>query len=328
MSRSLKTYQVVLTPRFSENRRQGIALLRWESHHPPTLKWGIPKGQYIRARRNCSNFASFKTELDTLYRRFRERGYPHKTLTNAFQHASSQNRSSLLNNKKTEVDGTNTMRIIGTYDIVAPQVRDIINTFWPILKRDPIVSDLIMDKPSIVYRRGRNIGDFVVHSHYTPPPQEGTWLTRQVLGTYRCGGCKACQYIWKTKTTYNHRTGIEYQSRYFANCKTPGVVYLARCDCPLFYVGKTTRELRRRILEHIGDIQHSRDTPITQHMRSVHQKAPFTISFWALEVIKADIRGGIWIASYYKNRQRGSLGSRRLLRPDSMTFVLCPLYIT
>lgn len=70
------------------------------------------------------------------------------------------------------------------------------------------------------------------------------------------------------------------------------MVYVAICDCPLLYVGKTIRELRRRVLEHIGHIEHSRDTPVAKHMRRVHQTYPFSLKFWVLEVIKINERKG------------------------------------
>lgn len=136
------------------------------------------------------------------------------------------------------------------------------------------------------------MGDFLIHSHYTPPMIEGTWLDRGIKGNFRCGTCKACKFIHKANSFTNPTTGIEYTSRHFSNCKTKGVVYLARCDCPLLYVGKTTRELRRRILEHVGDINHSRDTPIAKHMRSTHENAPLAITFWVLEVVRPNERRG------------------------------------
>lgn len=54
------------------------------------------------------------------------------------------------------------------------------------------------------------------------------------------------------------------------------------------YVGKTIRELRCRVLEHIGDIEHSRDTPLAKHMRMTHHAHPFSIKFWVLKVIKSN----------------------------------------
>lgn len=135
---------------------------------PPALRWGIPKGQYLRVRLNCSSFNNFKKESDILQKRFSDRGYPNKTLKKAYQHASTQNRLDLLT-KKMPTKTDDITRIIGTYDMAAPEVRNILDTFWPILRRDPFGAEFIPGRPSLTFRRGRNVGDFVVHSHYVPP---------------------------------------------------------------------------------------------------------------------------------------------------------------
>lgn len=113
---------------------------------------------------------SFKAESNILRTRFKDRGYPKKILSDAFQHASSQDRVSLLNTNYNKKKDDETLRIISTFDAAVPEVREILNTFWPILKRDPFVAEFISDKPPIVFRRGRSVGDFLVHSHYIPPP--------------------------------------------------------------------------------------------------------------------------------------------------------------
>lgn len=54
------------------------------------------------------------------------------------------------------------------------------------------------------------------------------------------------------------------------NCKSDSLVYMCTCPCPKNYVGKTTRQLRRRIGEHLGNIRRGDDTPLATHMRIVH----------------------------------------------------------
>lgn len=66
------------------------------------------------------------------------------------------------------------------------------------------------------------------------------------------------------------------------------------------------RELRRRILEHIGDIDHQRDTSVARHMTMAHANYPFSILFWILEVVKMGER-------------RGDL-NRRLTKRNGMDF--------
>lgn len=95
-----------------------------------------------------------------------------------------------------------------------------------------------------------------------------------------------------TKKFQSPTTGITYDPRDFHNCRSSGIVYMASCSCPLIYVGKTIREFRRRILEHIGDIEHARDTPVALHMRRVHPDSPFSIRFCVIESIRSNGRKG------------------------------------
>lgn len=127
----------------------------------PTPSWGgkvsTPRptdGQYLRVRRNCSSFNNLKKESNILQKRFSDRGYPNKTLKKAYQHASTQNRLDLLT-KNTPTKTDDITRIIGTYDMAAPEVRKILDTFWPILRRDPFVAEFIPGRQSLTFRRGR-----------------------------------------------------------------------------------------------------------------------------------------------------------------------------
>ncbi|CAJ0963419.1 unnamed protein product, partial [Ranitomeya imitator] len=82
------------------------SLLRWDSNHPYSLKKGIPKGQYLRLRRNCSSKKNFKIMADDLRQRFRTRGYPDRILREAFQHANKQDRENLLTPRREETEPT------------------------------------------------------------------------------------------------------------------------------------------------------------------------------------------------------------------------------
>ncbi|OCT76067.1 hypothetical protein XELAEV_18031256mg [Xenopus laevis] len=60
------------------------------------------------------------------------------------------------------------------------------------------------------------------------------------------------------------------QSSTLYQCKTQGVIYVMQCACGIEYVGKTIREFRRRIMEHVGDVRHKRNTSIANHINICH----------------------------------------------------------
>ncbi|XP_075208158.1 uncharacterized protein LOC142313057 [Anomaloglossus baeobatrachus] len=56
------------------------SFLHYSSFHPGHLRNGIPKGQFLRLRRNCSHDVDFRTQSRDLTRRFQARGYPKKDI--------------------------------------------------------------------------------------------------------------------------------------------------------------------------------------------------------------------------------------------------------
>ncbi|KAM9331066.1 vomeronasal type-2 receptor 26-like [Gastrophryne carolinensis] len=71
-------------------------LLHYESFHLTSLKQGIPMGQFLRVRRNCSNDEEFEQQAGDLVQRFRRRGFPKVVVERALSRARTTPRSGLL----------------------------------------------------------------------------------------------------------------------------------------------------------------------------------------------------------------------------------------
>lgn len=164
--------------------------------------------------------------------------------------------------------------MIGTYDEASRDIKKILARHWSILTLDPDLRQAVGPNPSITYKRGQSLRHALVHSHMVPPPVTDCWLSRRPIGCYRCSGCVACPFIETGQSFTSSQTGRHYKIRSFLNCKSTHVVYRARCSCNLEYVGKTTRQFRRRVGEHLGDIRHRRDTAIARHVHSEHGGDP------------------------------------------------------
>ncbi|CAJ0929381.1 unnamed protein product, partial [Ranitomeya imitator] len=218
------------------------ALLRWESHHPVPLKRGIPRGQYLRVRRNCSDPAIFRTQAYDLRERFRERGYPDEVLDPAFRNAMSRERHTLLQTHR-ELEAENTPRIIGTYDNQTNRVFSVLKKHWGILQLDETLADIIPNRPQITFRRGRSLKDRLVHSHYKRPKQEGTWLDRRInaanTGACYFYCCLACWKLWDAEEAPPHRESAGEMccclSLLFTPLSTPAIVTLIAIGLTAFY---------------------------------------------------------------------------------------------
>lgn len=71
-------------------------LLLASSHHPPSLVREIPIGHFLCIWRNCSAEVTYRSGAEDLFRRFRNRGYYHKTIRRARKRASSAKREDLI----------------------------------------------------------------------------------------------------------------------------------------------------------------------------------------------------------------------------------------
>ncbi|CAJ0936789.1 unnamed protein product [Ranitomeya imitator] len=72
------------------------SLLHSSSQHPRHLIRNIPTGQFLRARRICSQEDLFEHQAQDLWTRFRDRGYGKKTICRSYQRAYHSQRSALL----------------------------------------------------------------------------------------------------------------------------------------------------------------------------------------------------------------------------------------
>lgn len=156
------------------------SLLHWDSSHPLSLKRGIPYGQYLRIRRNCSTRQEFIKQSKDLRKRFLQKGYPDSVLRRAYRKALEKDSPSLLLPTSTNDNSMSLLplRIVGTFDDSSVEIRSIIKRHWHNLTLDPDLREAVGASPSITFRRGRNLRDHLVHSHYSAPSTTNTWLQR------------------------------------------------------------------------------------------------------------------------------------------------------
>lgn len=266
------------------------SLLQWGSCHPRPLIKGIPKGQFLRTKRNCSDQITFNSQARDLKNRFYRRGYPKDIVEGAYLQASKMDRNTLLTPKRRDPQ-KQALRIIGQYDICSTQVRRTLGKYWDILKLDPSLEGIVPSSPLITFRKGRSLRDRLVNSHFTDKGSTGTWLQRP-KGCFKCTDCSFCSYVTPSKSFKSSVTNIVYDIKDFINCKSENLVYMCTCPCPKDYVGKTTRQLRRRIGEHLGNIRRGDDTPLATHMRLTHPGHEKDLKFVGLEIVRKSQRGG------------------------------------
>ena len=171
---------------------------------------------------------------------------------------------------------TTPIRIITKYGEQWEKVKSILNQHWHILSEAPILGSFVGDRPLLTARRSTNLKDCLVHSEYQRTTKSN-WLTDlpPLKGMYPCGRCSMCKYIEKTDTFHSADGTKHFRINSFINCSTTRVIYLLTCPCGLMYVGKTKRQLKIRLSEHVQSInKKDDDRPLSLHFLKYHNGVP------------------------------------------------------
>lgn len=282
----------LLTSKLHRKETAGNSLLHATSFHPEALKRSIPYSQYLRVKRNCTSYMDFQEEADKLTERFLERGYTKSSLRKAFNRVKKIERHNLIFKPKKIQPGSQDMpRIILTYTNEHESIRKILQKNWSILTNDTTLKQLVPSRPLITFRKAGSIHENIVQSEFKGKFRKDPCKD---LGTFPCGRCSACHVIPRCKSTILPN-GMKFTPRHFVNCHTRGVVYLMRCECQAFYVGKTKQELQKRVNQHLTSMEMGNFyVPLGRHVTQIHQYKMPKVSFVALDRIHIPIRGGDW----------------------------------
>lgn len=159
---------------------------------------------------------------------------------------------------------------------------NILKKFWPLIHSNPDLQGVITDFPTIMYRRGKNLRNTLVHSHFSHTQTPRNWLQLQTIGSHPCGRCTFCTYMPTKKEFKNPIDNKVYTIREYINCQSTGIILMAQCNCPQIYVGKTIQQLSRRISNHTRTINTAKDTPLCRHVRHIHGGDDKVLSFWGI----------------------------------------------
>ncbi|KAL2082102.1 hypothetical protein ACEWY4_021920 [Coilia grayii] len=245
------------------------SLLHATSAHPTSLKGGLPYSQFTRLHRICSEKRDFEANAQLLYNEFSSRGYPNTWLDTALKKVRT---SDIQPSVQTTNLHHNRVILKLTYSPLSSDIRNIINSHWHIIKTDNQLNRLFQDLPLCVFSRNPNLRDKLVHADTATPPPPNTLSNAQ--GNFPCKSCTSCSHYLKLQTFTHPHTHKTYKIKQLITCRSTHFVYLLICPCPLLYVGKTTRSLRTRFLEHMSAVRRSDEaSPVARHFQTAGHSA-------------------------------------------------------
>ena len=114
------------------------------------------------------------------------------------------------------------------------------------------------------FMKGKNLRQSLIRANVPIKKKERTlWYLPQVTGHFRCGSCSVCEYTSDTKEiTIN---GIQHVQNFFSNCNSDHV-YAITCPCQRTYIGMTTQQVRKQIIQQRSGLTCQMETgPLVQH---------------------------------------------------------------
>ncbi|XP_069467883.1 uncharacterized protein [Ambystoma mexicanum] len=260
-------------------------ILHFESFHPQSLRVSIPYGQFLRARRNCTDKKDFAKQADIIEDRLMKRGYPHHVLRQSRKRARHQHREILLTKNPREKSNQSRMVCAMTYNTHHSAIKKAINKHWHLLQLNH--SDLAL--PMFAFRKGKNLKSWLSKADRSLPlsgPKTITemWGMNKVHGHFPCGYCCHCGSTTAT-TTVNINNRV-WNLRDHTTCNSKNVIYAITCPCDKTYIGKTSRPVKLRISEHKSKIRTGNLTsPLALHFVEHHHDCN-DLRWWALEQIR------------------------------------------
>ncbi len=117
--------------------------LHFQSAHPIHQTKSEPYSQLILVRRICTYFEDFLVNAKKILAYYKLRGYPKQTLEEAFQKASSLDRTVLLIPKDDQLDEiSNDLFLVMTYNPANPEVKKALQDTWHLITQERPLSPL------------------------------------------------------------------------------------------------------------------------------------------------------------------------------------------
>uniref|UniRef100_A0A8C5M2E7 Reverse transcriptase domain-containing protein n=1 Tax=Leptobrachium leishanense TaxID=445787 RepID=A0A8C5M2E7_9ANUR len=164
------------------------------SCHAPAWLKSVPKSQLTRLRRNCTEREIFDLQANKLIGDLKEKGYKEESLIDIMKDVQGKDRRALIQYRKREEKENFSLPFIYNYNSHTPAINYSIRKYWHILKKDPVLQDILDDNPKIVNRGARTIKQQVVRSHVRQVNSVFKTITVKE-GFYRCGSCSACKKL-------------------------------------------------------------------------------------------------------------------------------------
>ena len=221
--------------------------LNSKSSHPHHVVKNIPKGQFIRVRRICSDVGDYDLHAKQMKKYFISRGYEEKHLCQTFEEVRKMKREDLLRDKSELPSKDPHTVLVCTWHPKLKQLQSVLQQNYNILSADIKLSKTFKERSTVAFRRKKNLSNHLCRNDIRK---------KQTQKVEKCKGCKLCKVMNPNKTIVNKNNGATFDIKQGANCKTTGIIYAVNCKkCEQIYVGHTGDSMSDRWSKHKYDVK-------------------------------------------------------------------------
>ena len=215
--------------------------LDYSSCHPQSTKSGIPYSQFLRIRRNCTEWTEFIKHSVQLNSYLSLRGYPPNLTIPALHRCNAVTQFHTLKgqSKQKETDD-NCLFCITEYNPFNPDIRKWIDELWPILYRSSGTWMLVDKRIIFGHSIPESLQDMLVHTNIFG---EKRYKNKAPICN-RKWKCRHCPKIDRSGEVTSTSTGRKYRSQVLVSCNSRNLIYLIQCQiCKIQYVGQTKNKI-------------------------------------------------------------------------------------
>lgn len=266
-----------------------------ESCHQEQWLKAIPRGQFLRLRRNCSKTSDFLVQSQLLKKRFLEKGYGLDHLDEEINAVLAVERTATLTERpKNTSDSSFKWAFTTTHSIQSKQVKNILKKHWRVLLNDRLLGPVLPERAPVIFRGARSIQGQIAPNVIDPPKKISFF--QDCKGFYPCRKCNVCHHNsagrQKLLTFTSTVTSRVYHMKEFATCASQYIVYLITCPCHKQYVGRTIRTFSIRVNEHITGIKEGKSKhTVPRHYLQHHNRDPSGTLFQVIDRFVPHWRG-------------------------------------
>ena len=264
---TVKLQQGVLATSLYSKPTDAHMYLNTSSNHPKHVIKNIPKGQFIRIRRICSNLNDYKSNSNILSVFLQKRGYSREALTDVINNVAKIKRDELLLDKEKPKKDPQTI-FVSEWHPSLSKLPSILKKHFHLLESDQELTRIFPTPPSVAFRRPKSLRNHLIRSQLSSPAKDEANTC-----TLKCGRCKICRSLSSSKEISNPKVKNTTQKiKDYGTCSSRNLIYAVRCTkCNCLYIGQTGEKLQDRMSKHRYDIRkRPENSELAEHFHRNH----------------------------------------------------------